>query len=148
VTYREVFGSKEELMTVLRISCPARLVASILVFGLICSFPGCGGGQPAANPIGIFVSPRSAVAWSNSAEDEIVYKVVVGYSDGRDVPLTSGITWSVDQPWVWIDSTTATATCEYSAPQVPFFGPEAATITATAAIEGQTFSDSAVLDCF
>jgi len=135
-------------VTVLRSSCPARLVASMIVLALIYGFPGCGGGQPVAKPMGIFVSPRSAVAWSNSAEAQVVYKVVTGYSDGRDVPLTSGITWSVDKPWVWLDSTTAAATCEYPAPQMPILGPEPALITATATVEGQTFTDSVVLDCF
>jgi hypothetical protein len=130
-------------MTLLRSSCPARLVGSIIGFALIYSFPGCGGSQPTAKPMGIFVSPRT-----NSAEAQVVYKVVTGYSDGRDVPLTNRITWSVDKPWVRFDSTTATATCEYPASQMPILGPEPALITASATIEGQNFTDSVVLDCF
>jgi hypothetical protein len=125
-----------------------RPLAATVVLAFACSFSGCGGDHLTAKPIGVVVSPRSASAWSNSAEAQVVYKVVVGYSDERDVALTSGITWSVDQPWVWIDSTAAIATCEYPAPQMPFFGPEAATITAAATIEGQSFTDSAVLACF
>lgn len=135
-------------MAVVRNSCPARLVAGLIVLGFTFSFPGCGGSQPTAKPTGIFVTPRSASAWSNSAESQVVYTVVVGYSDGHDVPLTSGITWSVDQPWVWFDSTSATATCEYPAPQMPLFGPKPANITAAAMVEGQNFSDTVSIDCF
>jgi hypothetical protein len=115
---------------------------------LIFLLSACGGGQISSKPIGIFVSPRNAVAWANSVENQIVYKVVIGYSDGRDVPLTTGLEWLVEGSWVSFNSTTATATCVYPAPQQAFLGPEAATIKATATIEGQTFQDEVVLDCF
>jgi hypothetical protein len=82
------------------------------------------------NVIGIFVSPGSAVAYANSAHNQIVFKVVVGYSDGRNVPLTSGGQRQVQGSWVGFDATTATATCEYPAPQGAFNIPEPATITA------------------
>jgi hypothetical protein len=55
---------------------------------LILLLSACGGGHISSKPTGIFISPRGAAAWANSAEDHIVYKVVIGYSDGRDVPLT------------------------------------------------------------
>ena len=115
---------------------------------LVCSSMNCGNDHPPAKPIGINITPHSAVAWANSSENQIVYNVEVEYSDGHSVSLTSGITWSVDQPWVRIDTPSATATCEYSAPQMPFFGPEVATITAETTIDTQTFKDSAALDCF
>jgi hypothetical protein len=106
------------------------------------------GGHMSSKPMGIFVSPGSATAWANSAENQIVYKVVIGYSDGRDVPLTTGLDWLVEGPWVSFNSTTATATCVYPAPQQPFFGPEPAMIKATATVEGQTFQDKVALYCF
>jgi hypothetical protein len=125
-----------------------RLPAMSVVLILTCIVTACGGTHMSAKVIGIFVSPLSAVAYSNSAENQIVYKVVVGYSDGRDVPLTSGVQWQVQGSWVGFDSATATATCEYPAPQGPFNIPESATITATATVDGQTFKDKAILDCF
>jgi hypothetical protein len=125
-----------------------RLGTLSAVQGLLLLLSACGGGHISSKPTGIFISPRGAVAWANSAENHIVYKVVVGYSDGRDVPLTGGLEWLVEGPWVSFNSTTETATCVYSAPQQPFLGPEAATIKATATVEGQTFQDQVAMYCF
>jgi hypothetical protein len=113
---------------------------------LICIVTACGGTHMSAKVIGIFVSLGSAVAYANAAQNQIVFKVVVGYSDGRNVPLTSGVQWQVQGSWVGFDA--ATATCEYPAPQGAFNIPEPATITATATVDGQTFKDTAILDCF
>lgn len=125
-----------------------KLTATSVLLIAMSSAVACGGAHMSPTVVGIFVSPRSATAWSNSAEDHIVYKIVVGYSDGRDVPLTSGVEWQVRGSWVSFDSGTATATCKNPAPQNAFNIPEPATITVTATLGGQTFRDKAILDCF
>jgi hypothetical protein len=109
---------------------------------LISIVSACGGDHPAARVLAINLTPHSASPWAQSAEDSVSYHVSVEYSDGRSVPLTSGVNWSVDKPWVHFDSASATATCVYSAQQEAFFGPEEAIITASATIEGQTFKDN------
>lgn len=119
-----------------------------VVVGLSCLMTACGGAHMSAKAVGIFVTPRSAVAHAHSADNQIAYKVVVGYSDGRDVPQTGGVQWLAVGSWVSFDSVSATATCEYPAPQGAFNIPQPATITATATVDSQTFSDTAILDCF
>lgn len=125
----------------------SRFVASIISLALICIFSGCGGSQPAPRALFINLTPHGAAAWAKSAEDSVSYHVTIEYSDGRSVPMTSGLTWSVDQPWVYFNSDTATATCVYSAPQMSILGPQPAAITVSATIEARTFTDTAVLDC-
>lgn len=109
----------------------------------------CGGGNSmSAKPVGIFIHPRSATAYSNSAEDHVAYTVVVGYIGGKDVPLTSGVQWErLTGAWVSFDLASATATCREPAPPDTFLYPQAATISATATVEGQTFSDITTLYC-
>ena len=121
---------------------------TIVVLTLISLVTACGGGNMSAKVIGIFVSPGNGTATANSAQNQIVYKVEVEYADNHRVTLTSGVQWRVQAYWVSFDSATATATCANPAPQQFINIPDPATITATATVEGQSYTDSAILHCF
>jgi hypothetical protein len=120
----------------------------IVVLTLISFVTACGGGNMSAKVVGIFVSPGNATATANSAQNQIVYKVEVEYADNHRVTLTGGVQWRVQAYWVSFDSATATAICANPAPQQFINIPDPATITATATVEGQSYTDSAVLNCF
>lgn len=120
----------------------------IVVLTLISLVTACGGGNMSAKVVGIFVSPGNGTATANSAQNQIVYKVEVEYADNYRVTLTSGVQWRVQAYWVSFDSATATATCTNPAPQQFINIPDPATITATATVEGQSYTDSAMLSCF
>ena len=66
----------------------------LLAFLILCtiSIAACGlGHNPPKTLEGIFVHPRSASAYSNSNQSQVVYSVVAGYTGADDVPITSGI---------------------------------------------------------
>ena len=96
---------------------------------------------------GIFVHPGNATAYSNSNESQVKYSVVAGYVGGDDVPLTSGVEWEVVGYWTSFDVSSTTVTCKSPAPYDNFLFPTAATVKATAALEGKTYSDTALLYC-
>lgn len=123
------------------IQLPAIIIVSIVI-SLVTA---CGGG---AKVLGISVSPGNATAYAGSAQNRIVYKAEVEYSDNHRVTLTTGVQWQVQAYWVSFDSSTATATCTNPAPQQFINVPETATIAATATVEGQNYTASAMLKCF
>lgn len=125
-----------------------RLPAMIVVLTLISLLTACGGGNPSSQVIGVFVSPGIATAYAGSPQNQIVYKVEVEYADNHRVPLTSGVQWQVQAYWVSFDSATETATCANPAPQQFIGVPDQAAITATATVNGRSYTDSAVLSCF
>lgn len=125
-----------------------RLPAMIVVLILISLLTACGGGNWSSKVIGVFVSPGKATAYANGTPNQIVYKVEVEYGDNHRVALTSGVQWRVQAYWVSFDAATATATCTNPAPQQFINIPDPANITATATVEGQSYTDSAVLSCF
>ncbi|HYM78797.1 MAG TPA: hypothetical protein VE377_22690 [Candidatus Dormibacteraeota bacterium] len=126
--------------------------SKLLVLGftavLLYSAGACGTGKnPPRTLIGIFIHPGNTTAYSNSAQSQVVYSVVAGYVGGDDVPLTSGVQWEVLSTWVSFDSVSSTATCKQPAPPDNFLFPTAASVKATATLEGKTFSDTALLYC-
>jgi hypothetical protein len=122
----------------------------LLAFLILCtiSIAACGlGHNPPKTLEGIFVHPRSASAYSNSNQSQVVYSVVAGYTGADDVPITSGIDWQILGSWVSFDPSSGTATCMQPAPPDNFLMPKAATVQATATVEGKTFSDTGLLYC-
>jgi hypothetical protein len=97
--------------------------------------------------VGVFVSPGNATAYAGTAQNQIVYKAEVEYTDTHRVTLTSGLQWRVQAYWVSFDSATATATCANPAPQTFINIPDPATIAVTATVGGQSYTDLAVLVC-
>jgi len=123
------------------------LVLSALTV-LIYAGSACGTGKNSPPTLlGISVHPVSASAYAHSGQSQVVYTAVAGYSNGAEVPLTSGVEWRVTAYWVSFDSATSTANCDHPAPLDLFFNPTAASVSASFTMNGNTYSDTASLFC-
>lgn len=110
---------------------------------LLAGIPGCGAVfDPSAVVIAINVTPEPTSARVGSG---VTFSAEAIYSDGHTAPVNSDITWTHDsQSWVtWSDST---AQCIAPSP-VSFGVAQTAQITATATINGNTFSDQSGVEC-
>ena len=135
-------------MSFTRVSFFLKLLALCIVAVLLYSASACGTGKnPPRTLIGIFIHPGNTSAYASSAQSHVVYSVVAGYVGGENVPLTSGVQWQVIGSWVSFDSAVSTANCERPAPPDNFLLPTAASISATATVDGKTLSDTALLYC-
>lgn len=121
----------------------------VLLAGLSVLFASCGG-SPAPTLTGIAVQPHSILAWPSQ-----VFTAVGVYSDGSTGALNTQVTWSEDAYWVRIDVVGGSSTLQADAvclSPAPLTGsvlpqPAPATITATATINGKTFSAMGTLYC-
>ena len=125
----------------------SKLITLTVLAVLICFANTCGTGQNPKTLLGIFVHPVSATAYAHSAQSQVIYTAVAGYSNGAEVPLTSGVEWRVTAYWVSFDSATSTANCDHPAPLDLLFDPTAASVSASFTMNGNTYSDTASLYC-
>jgi hypothetical protein len=111
---------------------------------------GCGGGKmPNPTAIGILVqaTPSNQTAYSGQAppQNQVSFTAVAEYSDGSlgSNPL-SGVQWSNGDSWVSLQGNVAT--CTQPAPVVilPFFS----AVSATAQVNGKTYTGNSGLCCF
>jgi hypothetical protein len=116
----------------------------------LANLAGCGGGSMSARtPVGILVqaTPNNQTAYSGQAppQNQVSFAAYVNYSDGSvgSTPL-SGAQWADTDNWVSLQG--SVATCTQPAPVVilPFFS----TITATAQVNGKTYTSNSGLYCF
>jgi hypothetical protein len=112
---------------------------------------GCGGGRmPSPTPIGIIVqaTPANQTAYSEMPppQNQVSFVAYISYSDASfsSTPLT-GLQWSNNDSWVSLQGNVAT--CTQPAP-VLILGTVFSTVTATAKVNGTTFTDGSGLYCF
>ena len=125
-----------------------KLLVLLALAVLIYAGSACGTGKVSQPTLlGIFVHPVSATVYAHSAQSQVIYTAVAGYSNGAEVPLTSGVEWRVTAYWVSFDSATSTANCDHPAPLDLLFDPTAASVSASFTMSGNTYSDTASLYC-
>ena len=119
-----------------------RYVAVLLVPGVL-ALNGCGGGQmPAPTVTGIFVkaTPANQTAYSSQTvpQNQVSFATYLSYSDGSlsSTPL-SGVQWSDPDSWVSLSGNIATCT-----QPAPLPGLQLSKMTATAQVNGSTYTDS------
>ena len=119
-----------------------RYVAVLLVPGVL-ALNGCGGGQmPAPTVTGIFVkaTPANQTAYSSQTapQNQVSFAAYLSYSDGSlsSTPL-SGVQWSDPDSWVSLSGNIATCT-----QPAPLPGLQLSKMTATAQVNGSTYTDS------
>ena len=125
------------------------LVAAALSFGLTVLLASCGG-SPTPTLTGIAVQPHSILTWPDQ-----LFTAVGVYSDHSTGPLKAQVIWGNDAWWVRIDELSGGTNTQINVvclSPAPLSGellpqPEPANITATATLNGQTFSSSATLYC-
>ena len=109
---------------------------------------GCGGGHMAAPTVtGIAVQPSVASVYSADAppKNQVTFAAFVAYSDGSQSPNPlSNVTWTYDFS-SWVSLKGNTATCLQPAPVVLL--PFDSTITATAQVNGTSYTANAALTC-
>jgi hypothetical protein len=107
----------------------------------------CGSGNPANKLLDVSIEPRTAAAYANSNQNQVVFSVVARYLNSGDVTITSGVEWLAIGGWVNFDSPSGTAICMEQAPEDTFLYPKPAMISATITLDGQTFHDTVTLFC-
>lgn len=110
---------------------------------LLAWIPGCGAVlDPSAVVIAITVEPGPTSARVGNG---VTFSVDATYSDGHIAPLDHDVTWTHDSlPWVnWSDTT---AQCVAPSPEA-FGVAQTAKISASASINGNTFTDQSGIQC-
>ena len=116
---------------------------------LISALSGCGGGKmPAPTVTGIFVraTPTNQTAYSSQAapQNQVSFAAYLSYSDGSiSSTSVSGTVWS-DTDYSWVSLTGNVATCTQPAP-LP--GLQLSMVTATAQVNGSTYTGASGLYC-
>jgi hypothetical protein len=121
----------------------------VITFGLLA---GCGSSSNPMMPLGakgLVVTPFQPVANSSMAppQNQATFNASLEYTDGSVKPVSSGVQWSYDSaPWVTLVKNTAT--CTAAAPQVVTNVPSPSQITATASVDGVSYTASSALSCY
>ncbi len=121
----------------------------LILTGLLL-LPGCGGGSmPAPTVTGMVAQsqPSNAIASSAMAspKNRVSFSALLTYSDGSvSASPLSGVQWSDGDPWVSLSGNVAT--CTQPAP-VLILGPEFSTVTATAQVNGKSYTVTSGLYC-
>jgi len=122
--------------------------SATLVF--LAALVGCGGGSMTARtPVGIVVqtTPSNQTAYSGQTppQNQVSFAAYVNYSDGSlgSTPL-SGVLWTDQDSWVSLQG--SVATCTQPAPVLVL--PAFSRVTATAQVNGKTYTDNSGLYCF
>lgn len=132
---------------------PRLSAVTVLAMALTCCLAGCGGYTNPVNPApvvqGIVVTPIQPVGYSDQGApmNQATFTASLKYTDGTSHPISSGVTWSYDAaPWVSLAKNTAT--CTEAAPQINPGVPSPSQITATASVDGVSYTASSALSCF
>ena len=100
------------------------------------------------NPTGIIVqsTPANQTAYSGQPhpQDQVSFAASIEYSDGSVSGPIGGVQWSNGDSWVSMQGNVAT--CTQAAP-VLILGPILSVVTATAQVNGKTYTASSGLYC-
>jgi hypothetical protein len=123
---------------------------SLLVCLALMSLAACGGGSmppKVANGIFLQSTPANQIAYAAQAppQNQVSFTAVISYSDGSigSAPIT-GAQWSDTDSWVSMQGNVAT--CLQPAP-VLILGNVLSTVTATAQVNGNSYTASSGLYC-
>jgi hypothetical protein len=124
-------------------------IAVVIACGLLA---GCGSSSNPMMPVvakGLVVTPFQPVAYSAMAppQNQATFTASLEYTDGSVKPVISGVVWSYDSAQ-WVTLGKNTATCTEAAPQVAINVPSPSQITATASVDGVSYTASSALSCY
>ena len=125
------------------------LVRTGAIACLALSFVDCGGGSTSSRVVtGIFVqpTPTNQVAYSQLAapKNQVSFAAMLTYSDGSVGSPLQNVQWSDTDSWVFMHG--SAVICNQPAPSVLEI-PEFSVVTATAQVNGKTYSTSSGVYC-
>jgi hypothetical protein len=124
-------------------------MAVMIAFGLLA---GCGSSSNPMMPLvvkGLVVTPFQPVAYSSMAppQNQATFSASLEYTDGSSKPVSAGVQWSYDSAQ-WVTLAKNTATCTEPAPQVVTDVPSPSQVTATASVDGVSYTASSSISCY
>ena len=135
-------------MNAMRNNCWQRRSGLVPILATAALTVGCGGGHiPPPTVTGIAVQPSVASVYSSDAppKNQVSFAAYITYSDASQSPNPiSNVKWTYDSA-SWVSLNGNVATCLQPAPVIIF--PFGSTITATAPVNGTTYTVNAGLVC-